>query len=104
MREDAARCVDFYVVSADNVVGWSGRKMPGLNFCPSPSLVSIYVRALKLDSDVRGHLFVLASTSFSSFFYYYFYFYFFLGDKVSKPSQCPEGVIVVIYSEYPVCV
>ena len=28
------RFVDFYVVSADNVVGWSGQKMPGLNFCP----------------------------------------------------------------------
>ena len=32
------RFVDFYVVSADNVVGWSGQKMPGLNFCPSPPL------------------------------------------------------------------
>ena len=38
MREDAARFVDFYVVSADNVVGWSGQKLPGLNFCPSPPL------------------------------------------------------------------
>ena len=25
--------------SADNVVGWSGQKMPGLNFCPSPPLL-----------------------------------------------------------------
>ena len=24
--------------SADNVVGWSGQKMPGLNFSPSPPL------------------------------------------------------------------
>jgi hypothetical protein len=39
MREDAARFVDFYVVSADNVVGWSGQKMPGLNFCPNPPTI-----------------------------------------------------------------
>ena len=39
VREDAARFVDFYVVSADNVVGWSGQKMPGLKFRPSPPLV-----------------------------------------------------------------
>ena len=34
------RFVGFYVVSADNAVGWSGQKMQGLNFCPSPPLHS----------------------------------------------------------------
>ena len=56
MREDAARFVDFYVVYSDNVVGWSGQKMPGLNFCPSPPLVVSVVVNPGVFSEASGHL------------------------------------------------
>ena len=37
--------------SADNVVGWSGQKMPGLNFCPSPPLHRIELASFRLPAS-----------------------------------------------------